>query len=170
MTTAKLLKPCGMSITPTTRSAARSVISKSPSLYGGWHDHRGRIAAGDADVRLRPESSRVVRGKNEMAQVNVEEVKRLLADIEAEVKPLIMPYYACDGPDGEKGKWFRRTGTKARKKNLVQSDLGAVAINRNGHRGRLGRTSNRLRHFFRAVAGAEKLPLRRSGDHLHLLG
>ena len=62
--------------------------------------------------------------KNEMANVDIAEVKRLLADIEAEVKPLIMPYYACDGPDGEKGKWFRRTGTKERKKNLVQSDLG----------------------------------------------
>lgn len=47
--------------------------------------------------------------KNEMAQVNIEEVKRLLADIEAEVKPQIMPYYACDGPNGEKGKWFQRT-------------------------------------------------------------
>jgi len=46
--------------------------------------------------------------KNEMAQVDIEEVKRLLADIEAEVKPQIMPYYACDGPGGEKGKWFKR--------------------------------------------------------------
>ena len=50
--------------------------------------------------------------KNEMAQVDIEEVKRLLADIEAEVKPQIMPYYACDGPNGEKGKWFRLRGTK----------------------------------------------------------
>ena len=62
--------------------------------------------------------------KNEMAKVDIAEVKQLLADIEAEVKPMIMPYFACDGPDGEKGKWFRRTGTKERKKNLVQSDLG----------------------------------------------
>jgi adenine-specific DNA methylase len=48
--------------------------------------------------------------KNEMSDVNIEEVKRLLADIEAEVKPQIMPYYASDGPNGERGKWFRRTG------------------------------------------------------------
>jgi putative DNA methylase len=61
--------------------------------------------------------------KNEMAQVNIEEVKRLLADIEAEVKPIIMPYYACDGPNGEKGKWFRRNGTKKRDKTPVQSDF-----------------------------------------------
>ena len=58
--------------------------------------------------------------KNEMAQVDIEEVKRLLADIEAEVKPLIMPYYACDGPDGEKGKWFRASaqGRKHRASDL----------------------------------------------------
>lgn len=61
--------------------------------------------------------------KNEMAQVDIAEVKRLLADIEAEVKPMIMPYYACDGPDGEKGKWFKRIGTKERKKNPVQTDF-----------------------------------------------
>src|SRR5437667_5117001 len=51
------------------------------------------------------------------------DLKRLLADIEAEIKPLIMPFYACDGPDGEKGKWFRRNGNKEREKTLVQTDL-----------------------------------------------
>lgn len=61
--------------------------------------------------------------KNEMAQVDIAEVKRLLADIEAEVKPMIMPYYACNGPDGEKGKWFRRFGTKERKKSPFQTDF-----------------------------------------------
>jgi hypothetical protein len=43
--------------------------------------------------------------KQELANVDLEEVKRLLADIEAEVKPQLMPYYYCDGPEGEKGKW-----------------------------------------------------------------
>lgn len=43
--------------------------------------------------------------KQELANVDLDEVKHLLADIEAEVKPQIMPYYYCDGPDGEKGKW-----------------------------------------------------------------
>ncbi|WP_428565594.1 MAG: hypothetical protein ACP59X_04740 [Solidesulfovibrio sp. DCME] len=43
--------------------------------------------------------------KQELADVNLDEVKSLLADIEAEVKPQIMPYYYCDGPNGEKGKW-----------------------------------------------------------------
>ena len=61
--------------------------------------------------------------KNEMARVDIEEVKRLLADIEAEVKPHIMPYYACDGPNGEKGKWFHRKGTKKRETSPVQLRL-----------------------------------------------
>ncbi|QJD30104.1 DUF1156 domain-containing protein [Methylococcus geothermalis] len=43
--------------------------------------------------------------KQELANVDLEEVKRLLADIKAEVKPHIMPYYYCDGPEGEKGTW-----------------------------------------------------------------
>jgi putative DNA methylase len=43
--------------------------------------------------------------KQELANVDLGEVKRLLADIEVEVKPQIMPYYYCDGPNGEKGKW-----------------------------------------------------------------
>lgn len=43
--------------------------------------------------------------KNELAQVDKEEVEALLAEIEAEVKPQIMPFYACDCPRGHKGKW-----------------------------------------------------------------
>ena len=43
--------------------------------------------------------------KNELAQVDKAEVEALLADIEAEVKPQIMPFYTCDCPRGHKGKW-----------------------------------------------------------------
>ena len=43
--------------------------------------------------------------KQELANVDLDQVKKLLADIEAEVKPQIMPYYYCDGPEGEKGTW-----------------------------------------------------------------
>jgi putative DNA methylase len=43
--------------------------------------------------------------KQELAKVDLDEVKRLIADIEAEVKPQIIPYYYCDGPDGANGKW-----------------------------------------------------------------
>lgn len=43
--------------------------------------------------------------KQELANVDLDEVKQLFADIEAEVKPQIMPFIACDGPNGEKGTW-----------------------------------------------------------------
>jgi putative DNA methylase len=46
--------------------------------------------------------------KQELAKVDLDEVKRLLADIEAEVKPQIMPFYECDGPNGEKGVWTHK--------------------------------------------------------------
>lgn len=65
--------------------------------------------------------------KNEMAQVDIEEVKRLLADIEAEVKPQIMPYYTCDGPNGEKGKWFKRVEQASPPVNLENHGQDARA-------------------------------------------
>lgn len=46
--------------------------------------------------------------KQELADVDLDEVKRLLADIEAEVKPQITPFYYCDGPNGEKGTWTHK--------------------------------------------------------------
>ena len=46
--------------------------------------------------------------KNEITPVDLNEVKRLLAEIEAEVKPYLMPYFTCDGPGGERGIWFKR--------------------------------------------------------------
>jgi SAM-dependent methyltransferase len=45
--------------------------------------------------------------KNEFAKVTKEEVQALLIDIEADVKPQIMPFFACNGPNGEKGTWTR---------------------------------------------------------------
>lgn len=50
--------------------------------------------------------------KQELADVDLDEVKRLLADIEAEVKPQIMPFYYCDGPNGEKGTWTHKPTRK----------------------------------------------------------
>ena len=50
--------------------------------------------------------------KNELAQVDPKEVKRLLDHIEAEVKPQIMPFYACDCPRGHKGKWTKKSTGK----------------------------------------------------------
>jgi putative DNA methylase len=51
--------------------------------------------------------------KQELADVDLDQVKRLLADIEAEVKPQIMPFYYCDGPNGEKGVWTHKPTGKA---------------------------------------------------------
>jgi hypothetical protein len=43
--------------------------------------------------------------KNQFADVSAAEVTALLHDVEAEVKPAIMPLYACDCPRGHKGSW-----------------------------------------------------------------
>lgn len=51
--------------------------------------------------------------KQELADVDLDEVKSLLYDIEAEVKPQIMPFYYCDGPNGEKGTWTHKPTGKA---------------------------------------------------------
>lgn len=45
--------------------------------------------------------------KTALASVTKKEVEALLADIEAEVKPQLMPFYSCPGPNGERGKWTR---------------------------------------------------------------
>ena len=63
--------------------------------------------------------------KQELANVDLEEVKRLLADIEAEVKPQIMPYYYCDGPEGEKGSW-----THLPTKKVMPTDFNPLTIPR----------------------------------------
>jgi adenine-specific DNA methylase len=63
--------------------------------------------------------------KQELANVDLEEVKKLLADIEAEVKPQIMPYYYCDGPEGEKGTW-----THLPTKKVMPADFDPLAIPR----------------------------------------
>lgn len=64
--------------------------------------------------------------KQELANVDLDEVKRLLADIEAEVKPQIMPYYYCDGPEGEKGTW-----THLPSKKVMPADFDPLTIPRN---------------------------------------
>jgi len=63
--------------------------------------------------------------KQELANVDLEQVKKLLADIEAEVKPQIMPYYYCDGPEGEKGSW-----THLPTKKVMPGDFDPLSIPR----------------------------------------
>ena len=63
--------------------------------------------------------------KQELANVDLGQVKKLLADIEAEVKPQIMPYYYCDGPEGEKGTW-----THLPTKKVMPADFDPLTIPR----------------------------------------
>jgi len=63
--------------------------------------------------------------KQELANVDLDQVKKLLADIEVEVKPQIMPYYYCDGPEGEKGSW-----THLPTKKLMPADFDPLSIPR----------------------------------------
>ncbi len=48
--------------------------------------------------------------KNELAQVDPDEVKRLFGYVESEIKPQIMPFVACDCPRGHKGTWKKTNG------------------------------------------------------------
>lgn len=63
--------------------------------------------------------------KQELAKVDLAEVNRLLAEIEAEVKPQIIPYFYCDGPNGEKGKW-----THVPTKHVMPSEFDPLTIPR----------------------------------------
>lgn len=63
--------------------------------------------------------------KQELANVDLEEVKKLLADVEAAVKPQIMPYYSCDGPEGEKGAWTHLPTNK-----VMPADFDPLSIPR----------------------------------------
>jgi adenine-specific DNA methylase len=61
--------------------------------------------------------------KNELAKVDADEVKALLADIEAEVKPQIMPFYACDCPRGHRGTWTHISSGK-----MVEEDFNLLSL------------------------------------------
>ena len=61
--------------------------------------------------------------KNEIAQVDPEEVKKLLDAIEAQVKPQIMPFYACDCPRGHSGKWTHKPTGK-----VMGADFEALGL------------------------------------------
>jgi putative DNA methylase len=58
-----------------------------------------------AGVDLNPVAWFVV--KNELACTDPDEVKKLFDDIEAEVKPVIQPFYLTECPRGHMGRWYR---------------------------------------------------------------
>ena len=62
--------------------------------------------------------------KNEMAEVDPAEVQALLGEIEAEVKPQIMPFYACECPRGHKGQWTRISTGKVMDSEFDSLTLG----------------------------------------------
>ena len=64
--------------------------------------------------------------KNEMANVDLGRGRSLLADIEAEVKPQIMPFYNCDWPRGQKGKWTRPSAGK-----VMRADFDPLTLRSN---------------------------------------
>jgi putative DNA methylase len=43
--------------------------------------------------------------KHALSKVSKDKVSSLLAAVEAEVRPQIIPYFYCDGPNGERGTW-----------------------------------------------------------------
>ncbi|HVA45324.1 MAG TPA: hypothetical protein VNH11_02965 [Pirellulales bacterium] len=62
--------------------------------------------------------------KNELACTDPAEVKAFFASIEAEVKPLIQPFYVTDCPRGHKGTWFDvATGKPVEEDGLGESLL-----------------------------------------------
>lgn len=61
--------------------------------------------------------------KNEMEQVKLEDVQQLLDEIEAEVKPQIIPFYACKCPRGHKGKWTHKRSGK-----IMSEDFDPIAL------------------------------------------
>ncbi len=64
-----------------------------------------------AGVDLNPVAWFVV--KNELACTDPKEVRRLFDQIEADVKPVIQPFYATKCPHGHPGRWFRIAETKS---------------------------------------------------------
>ena len=61
--------------------------------------------------------------KNELTQADPAEMQKLLDQIEAVVKPQIMPYYACDCPRGHKGKWTHKSS-----KRVMGPDFAPFAL------------------------------------------
>ena len=88
--------------------------------------------------------------KNELARTDPEEVQKFFDKLEAEVKPVIQPYYATECPRGHTGRWYRIARTED---HAVDEQMPAGF--------------DPLTLASRELNG---LPVRRTGSHLHLLG
>jgi putative DNA methylase len=94
------------------RKGALSHLKVADVFMGGGTTlvEGSRLGMQMSGVDLNPVAWFVVR--QEFAKPDLDAVKRLLADVEAEVRPQIMPFYACEGPGGEKGVWTRLVDTE----------------------------------------------------------
>jgi putative DNA methylase len=87
-------------------AALQKISVLDPFMGGGTTVVEGsRLGLTMRGVDLNPVAWLIV--KNELADVTRAEIDALLADIEAEAKPQLAPFYACPGPGGERGKWTR---------------------------------------------------------------
>ena len=87
-------------------------------LHGRRHDGRRGFTPRYADVRQRPEPRCLARREKRTRPGRSQGGQGLLDHIEAEVKPQIMPFYACDCPRGHKGKWTRKSTGKVMGKDF----------------------------------------------------
>ncbi len=104
------------------RGALSHLKVVDPFMGGGTTIVEGsRLGMQMTGVDLNPVAWFVV--KTELAQVAKADIDALLADIEAEVKPQIMPFYACDCPREHKGKW-----TEASSGNATPEGFDPLAV------------------------------------------
>ncbi len=83
-----------------------------------------------AGIDLNPVAWFVV--KNELACTDPEQVKRFFAYIEAQLQPLIQPFYVTDCPRGHEGKWYRISGEgsggKPAKREAMPADFDPCTL------------------------------------------
>jgi len=80
-----------------------------------------------AGVDLNPVAWFVV--KNELACTDPDEVRKFFDQIEAEVKPVIQPFYVADCPRGHKGRWYEVAGTDdPAADHLMPDDFDPLAL------------------------------------------
>jgi len=73
--------------------------------------------------------------KQALSNVEIEQVEALLAEIEDEVRPQIMPFYYCDGPNGEKGTWTHKPSGKVMSENFDPLSLTSAERKNYGYIG-----------------------------------
>ena len=56
--------------------------------------------------------------QNAFKRINPSSINALLSDIEADVKPQILPFIACEGPNGEKGIWTHKPSGRSMDENF----------------------------------------------------